>query len=850
MKISHKLTFGFLVIAFLLGGLGFLYFRINSKIKNDSERTLKSAILEFHAGTEIVFSLEASQEAAEEILLEKYQKYPKYPKYPNQEIPYLKQKAKENLENTAHHIKLGKEATQIALQMALSASDEPEILEIKEELKLLNSIDTEFFIYKSILSEYLQLIEINPDYSHEFLEIYLEPQFRNKIMPLAQKYRKQALEETEEASRSTIKSIDYENKIIAISSIFAFVVAILLGLLISNHISRPIARLKDAALQISTGRLDTEIEVNRQDELGILAQAFNQMIEGLKEKTVSKNYLDNILASMAESLIVIAPDKTIQKINHATLKLLGYEESELINQSVQFIFAEDIEPDLNNLAQTGVLSNYEATYIRKDGKKIPVAFSSSLIRNENGEIQGIVCVARDMTEQYLAQKRLRESREQLRHQALHDQLTGLPNRTFFRERLEELLKLAHKDPDYIFAVLFLDVDRFKGINDSLGHLAGDQLLIEIANRLKACQRSGDTFARLGGDEFAILIEDIKEIGDATAIADRLQKELALPFELSGHEVFVTISIGIAISKTDYDRIENLLRDADTAMYYAKAMGKARHAVFDQAMHIEAVKLLHLENDLRRAVARQEFQVLYQPIWKLTNSKTNRFKISGFEALVRWQHPERGLISPAEFISVAEETGLIVPIGWWVMGEACRQMGQWQERYSMHPLLTLSVNISAKQFSQTELEHRIAQVLQETGLAPRSLKLEITESAIIDNIDRGTLIIEQLKTLGIRFSIDDFGTGYSSLSYLYRLPIDTLKIDRSFINDIDTDRDKFELTRTIVNLACNLGMDMIAEGVETIEQVTRLTELKCEYGQGYFFSKPVSREEAEALIAAI
>ncbi len=679
MKISHKLTFGFLVIAFLLGGLGFLYFRINSKIKNDSERTLKSAILEFHAGTEIVFSLEASQEAAEEILLEKYQKFQKYP---NQEIPYLKQKAKENLENTAHHIKLGKEATQIALQMALSVSDEPEILEIKEELKLLNSIDTEFFIYKSILSEYLQLIEINPDYSHEFLENYLEPQFRNKIMPLAQKYREQALEETENASRSTIESIDYENKIIAISSIFAFVIAILLGLLISDHISRPIARLKDAALQISTGRLEPEIEVNRQDEFGFLAQAFNQMIEGLREKTVSKNYLDNILASMAESLIVIGPDKTIQKINHATLKLLGYEESELINQSVQFIFAEDIEPDLNNLAQTGVLSNYEATYIRKDRKKIPVVFSSSLIRNENGEIQGIVCVARDMTERYLAQKRLRESREQLRHQALHDQLTGLPNRTFFRERLEELLKLAQKDPDYIFAVLFLDVDRFKGINDSLGHLVGDQLLIEIANRLKVCQRSGD--------EFAILIEDIKEIGDATAIADRLQKELALPFELSGHEIFVTISIGIAISKTDYDRIENLLRDADTAMYSAKAMG----------------------------------------------------------------------------------------------------------------------------------------------------------------IDRGTLIIKQLKTLGIRFSIDDFGTGYSSLSYLYRLPIDTLKIDRSFINDIDTDRDKFELTRTIVNLACNLGMDMIAEGVETIEQVTRLTELKCEYGQGYFFSKPVSREEAEALIAAI
>ncbi len=679
MKISHKLTFGFLVIAFLLGGLGFLYFRINSKIKNDSERTLKSAILEFHAGTEIVFSLEASQEAAEEILLEKYQKFQKYP---NQEIPYLKQKAKENLENTAHHIKLGKEATQIALQMALSVSDEPEILEIKEELKLLNSIDTEFFIYKSILSEYLQLIEINPDYSHEFLENYLEPQFRNKIMPLAQKYREQALEETENASRSTIESIDYENKIIAISSIFAFVIAILLGLLISDHISRPIARLKDAALQISTGRLEPEIEVNRQDEFGFLAQAFNQMIEGLREKTVSKNYLDNILASMAESLIVIGPDKTIQKINHATLKLLGYEESELINQSVQFIFAEDIEPDLNNLAQTGVLSNYEATYIRKDGKKIPVAFSSSLIRNENGETQGIVCVARDMTERYLAQKRLRESREQLRHQALHDQLTGLPNRTFFRERLEELLKLAQKDPDYIFAVLFLDVDRFKGINDSLGHLVGDQLLIEIANRLKVCQRSGD--------EFAILIEDIKEIGDATAIADRLQKELALPFELSGHEIFVTISIGIAISKTDYDRIENLLRDADTAMYSAKAMG----------------------------------------------------------------------------------------------------------------------------------------------------------------IDRGTLIIKQLKTLGIRFSIDDFGTGYSSLSYLYRLPIDTLKIDRSFINDIDTDRDKFELTRTIVNLACNLGMDMIAEGVETIEQVTRLTELKCEYGQGYFFSKPVTSEEAEALIAAV
>lgn len=438
--------------------------------------------------------------------------------------------------------------------------------------------------------------------------------------------------------------------------------------------------------------------------------------------------------------------------------------------------------------------------------------------------------------------------EQLIHHAFHDVLTDLPNRALFMNRLGHAVSLAKRREDYLFAVLFVDLDRFKVINDSLGHMAGDQLLVAIASRLKKCLRPGDTVARLGGDEFTILLEDIKDARQAASVAERIQMELALPFNLSGHEVFSTASIGIALSTISYEHPEDLLRDANTAMHRAKELGRARHEVFGIDMHIQAVMLLQLETDLRRAVERQEFQIHYQPIVSLKNSA-----ITGFEAVVRWQHPQRGLIYPAEFIPVAEETGLILPIGQWVLRQACQQMHTWQKQFPADRLaatspLTLSINLSGKQFSQPDLVEQIQQILQETGLKARSLKLEITESVIMENAESATAMLLQLQALGIELYMDDFGTGYSSLSYLHHFPVDTLKIDRSFVNRIGVDDESSKIVQTLITLAHILGMNVIAEGVETMEQLLQLKELGCEYGQGYFFSKPLNSVATEVVIA--
>ncbi|HEY9402153.1 MAG TPA: EAL domain-containing protein [Pyrinomonadaceae bacterium] len=438
-------------------------------------------------------------------------------------------------------------------------------------------------------------------------------------------------------------------------------------------------------------------------------------------------------------------------------------------------------------------------------------------------------------------KELQESKEHFRHAAFHDALTSLPNRSLLNERLKSAIGRAREG--HQFAVLFLDLDRFKNINDSLGHTIGDQLLVTLARRLENSVRDVDTVARLGGDEFAILLEGIKTSNDATYMAERVQKELASPFTLSGHEVFTTASIGVAFGETGYEHPEDILRDADTAMYRAKESGKARFEVFDTSMHARALNLLRLENDLRRALERQEFRVYYQPIVALETGH-----IAGFEALVRWQHPERGFISPAEFISVAEDTNLIIPLGLRVLHEACLQMARWHWQSPANKLLTLSVNLSGKQFSQPDLVERIEQILDETGLDPRRLKLEITESVVMENAESAIAMLARLKTLGVQLSIDDFGTGYSSLSYLHRFPIDTLKIDRSFVNLMNEGAENSEIVRTIRTLAGNMGMEVVAEGIETLGQLNQLMELKCEYGQGYLFSKPVEAGAAEALLA--
>jgi diguanylate cyclase (GGDEF)-like protein/PAS domain S-box-containing protein len=430
--------------------------------------------------------------------------------------------------------------------------------------------------------------------------------------------------------------------------------------------------------------------------------------------------------------------------------------------------------------------------------------------------------------------------EQLLHDAFHDPLTGLPNRAFFVSLLDRSMKRTRRRPDYLFAVLFVDFDRFKLVNDSFGHTFGDLLLVAISQRLKACLRPGDVVARMGGDEFTILLDDIRDVADATRVAERIQVELRAPFELEGREVFTTASIGIALSTARHEKPEFHLRDADLAMYRAKARGRACYEMFDQGMHERAVAQLQMETDLRRALEREELRVYYQPIVDLRDGL-----ITGFEALVRWQHPERGMVPPGAFIPLAEETGLIVPIGRWVMERACRQTAAWQRRFTDRPL-SISVNLSARHFGDADLVTQILEVLRLTELPPTSLKLEITESVLMVDPESHVSVIAELRKAGVQVQIDDFGTGYSSLSYLQRFSIDALKIDRSFISAA-TDGESWDIVQTIVTLARDLGVNVIAEGVETVEQTDRLKALACDHAQGYLFREPVDAEAAEAML---
>lgn len=419
---------------------------------------------------------------------------------------------------------------------------------------------------------------------------------------------------------------------------------------------------------------------------------------------------------------------------------------------------------------------------------------------------------------------------------MQDALTGLSSRMLFLDRLEHTIQLGKRHQDYGSAVLLLDIDRFKVINDSLGRQVGDQLLKAIAQRLADLLKTGDTVARVGEDEFGILLDDIPSSSTATQIAEQIKRDLGLPFNLKGREVFITASIGIIPNIIGYNQAEELLRDAEIAMYQAKESGRGHYEVFNSAMQARALAVLQLETDLRQAIDNQEFLLHYQPIFSLRNQE-----IIGLEALIRWQHPTRGLVSPGDFIPVAEETGLIVPIGYWALRQACQQLRFWQQQFILNPSLFIAVNISGRQFAQPDLVEQVRRILRETELNAKHLKLELTESTVMEDVESATTMLSKLHNLGIQLSIDDFGTGYSSLAYLSRFPIDTLKIDKSFVNNVDTDPEKMEIIRTIVMLAWNLGMDVVAEGVETTKQQVQLKALQCESGQGYFFSKPLNSE---------
>jgi diguanylate cyclase (GGDEF)-like protein/PAS domain S-box-containing protein len=559
--------------------------------------------------------------------------------------------------------------------------------------------------------------------------------------------------------------------------------------------------------------------------------------------------LARAIASTSWGVVVTDPHQPnypIVFVNPAFTQITGYSAAEIIGKNCRILQGSETDPATVQQIRQAIAAQQPVTCTilnyRQDGVPFWNELTLDPIFDDQGNLAQYVGIQRDVT----AQKRTAEQKqveERLLYEVLYDALTGLPNRVLLLERLRHMVQAAQRGREALFGLLFIDLDRFKVINDSLGQMLGDRLLIAIAERLASCLRPSDTLARLGGDEFVILLEDTKTADVATQIADRIQQELAQPFRVEAHEIFTAASIGIALSTIAYDRPEDLLRDANIAMHRAKDQGRARYEIFHPMMYTNAVALLQLETDLRRAIERNEIELHYQPIISLRNQR-----ISGFEALLRWRHPTRGWISPVEFVPIAEQTGLIVPIGAWVLREACRQMQTWQSQFGSDRLLTVNVNLSGKQFSP-ELAPQISQVLQETGLNPCQLKLEITESLLMENAESAIEMLTRLQQLGVQLAIDDFGTGYSSLSYLHRLPIDTLKVDRSFIQRIDSDGEQLAIVRTIIILAWNLGMEVVAEGAETAKQVAQLKALRCEYAQGYFFAKPLDIEAAEQYLIA-
>ncbi len=521
--------------------------------------------------------------------------------------------------------------------------------------------------------------------------------------------------------------------------------------------------------------------------------------------------------------------------------MIGYQDHEISDQIEEWfprIHPEDRSRVKNDIEHhlSGRSPHFESEYRlqHKNGEYRWFRSRGLASLNDQKQPLRIAGSQTDITEYHLA-------REQLLHDAFYDSMTCLPNRVLLMDRISQAIKKCKRHQQEHCAVLFLDLDRFKVINDSLGHMLGDHLLIEVAQRLSNCLREGDTVARLGGDEFVLLINSIPDIQAAINTVHRVQDSLKDGFNLGGHEVFTTASIGIALGHPHYESAEDLLRDADAAMYQAKKQGKNGYQIFKSVMHSQAVALLQLENDLRRALDRQEFRLHYQPIVELQTQR-----IIGFEALIRWQHPKRGLVPPSDFIPLAEDTGMIVPLGQWLLREACRKMLQWQQQVSSEPPLSICVNISSRQFAQPDFVEDIRQVLAEIPIAQNSLKLEITEGVIMEQADTVAEKLNQLKAMGVRLSIDDFGTGYSSLSYLQTFPVDTLKVDRSFVMKMGHP-DSREIVKTIIMLAHNLQLDVVAEGIETQAQGQLLKGMNCEYGQGYFYSRPVEHHAASELL---
>ncbi|MGH9194243.1 MAG: EAL domain-containing protein [Acidimicrobiia bacterium] len=643
----------------------------------------------------------------------------------------------------------------------------------------------------------------------------------------------QDLQSAEDDALNTVARITAVTAaLLIIGLIFGAVVSVIT----TRSITQPVMRLVAATQAVARGDLFARVNIKARDELGDLGSSFNRMTEDLQQTTVSRNYFDNMVKSMTDTLIVVSPEGLIEAVNPATCALLGYDEQELASQPMTKILDESealFGSRSSGLSKLGGLRNVEKTYRAKDGRSIPVLFSASVMRFEDGEVQGVVCLAQDITERKRAEGTIR-------HLAYHDHLTGLPNRRLFQDRF--IVALAHAQrANEPLALMSIDLDRFKLVNDTLGHAVGDQLLQNVSTRLSRVVRAGDTLARLGGDEFSLLMPRTNRVEDAAKVADKIKGAFKEPFHIDRHEIHVTASLGISLYPFDGDA-EQLLIHADAAMYRAKELGRNNYQLYAKVMDSKPLRRLTLENGLHSALERKEFIVHYQPQADISTGE-----IVGVEALVRWQHPEKGLVLPQEFIPWAEDAGLIVPLGEWVLRTACLDARARQDEGL--PPLRVAVNLSARQFQQSDLSGMIGRICEETRLDPSQLELEITESIAMQN---GTLTIEilrQLRGLGIRIGIDDFGTGYSSLSNLKNFPIDTLKIDQSFVRDLTTDANDAAIATTVIAMAHSLNLKVIAEGVETQEQLTFLKQRGCHEVQGYLISKPVPADVLKKMLAS-
>lgn len=636
---------------------------------------------------------------------------------------------------------------------------------------------------------------------------------------------------------------------------------LLLIILFRHSVMNPLTRLTNHTIALGDNNdLTSRLDMDRPDEIGTLADEFDRMVGQLDIEMEKQRASEEALRDSEEryALAVRGANDGLWDWNMSTgeihfsarwKSMIGYEEHEIGNQKEDW-FTHIHPDDVANVKAVidahskGQTAHLECEYrIQHKGKNYLWVLCRGLaVRDDEEKPTRMAGSQADITLRKLVE-------EQLSHQALHDSLTTLPNRALFLDRLSQAQKQARRSDGRKFAVLFLDLDRFKVVNDGLGHVIGDMLLSAIAERLAKALREGDTFARcagtvarFGGDEFVILLDDIGEVSEATSVAERIQDLLKTPFNIEGNEVFTAASIGIAVSSDDEASPEEMVRNADTAMYRAKASSSAGFALFDNEMHSKAIARLQLENDLRRAIEADEFVVYYQPIVDL---ETNR--LDAFEALIRWEHPERGFLSPGEFIPVAEETGMIIAIGEQIMRKACRQTRAWQIAYLEMTDLRVSVNLSVKEFSQPGSVDLIRRILSESGLDPKFLKLEITETAIMESLDFITNSMKVLRDMNIELSIDDFGTGYSSLSYLHRFPMSTLKIDQAFVREMDSSSENHQIVKTIAMLAQALEMTIVAEGIETETQMIALRDLSCEYGQGFYFSPPMSVADASEYI---